>query len=265
MAPYVDALERLKATYIETTMHDGLPEDMIELIERSPKELFENYLDRMKNSPVDMTQLWTFLAWLNGGAPGADVAGIPENIHSFFFDSFASQAPELVEVLGRPLASELAERFETVVSKAQLHGNDYRANWDRLGANKAGFSQTSEPQQLMKIWEIVKDRVSDASPNAYYGFDWYQNGVSCQAPQLLGIVACCGVLDALGFHAEKKRRKIEKQANVQSDAQHIAMASFCDVLFTQDERMYRRAKAIYEYRKIRTKVFYLDNDNEPHA
>jgi hypothetical protein len=71
-------------------------------------------------------------------------------------------------------------------------------------------------------------------------------------PTYLGIIACCSVLDILGFQGEGKARKILSMPNVRSDANHIAMGAFCQVLLSADKRLINRAAAIYEYKNIGT-------------
>ena len=262
--PYLCALKRLKARLLEPVMRNGLPEDHVQIVDAPPKQLFEIYLQKRANYPIDTAQFSEILAWLSGGGSEESVASAPAKIHDFFIDSLSAHEAQLPKDLSRILADSLMKSVNSVVSKARAHGNDYRADWKRLGAEKNGFSNLFGKNQLLQIWDTVKDRVPDRSPEAFFGFEWKKNGNNVPAPQILGIVACCGVLDALGFQAEKKRRKVKNQANVQSDAQHIAMASFCDVLFTQDERLYRRAKAIYEFRRMQVNAIYLDQTGEPH-
>lgn len=74
----------------------------------------------------------------------------------------------------------------------------------------------------------------------------------------LGIAGCCAVLDIIGFQAEKKSRDIEKLPNVRSDAVHIGMGAYCAALLTADRRLARRAKAIYEYKKLGTVALIME-------
>lgn len=261
--PYTNALDRLQAKLVKPELKDGLPQDDVKILDKPASELFNEYLEKRLESPVDVTEFWNLLAWLNGGNVDEAIATIPQRIRQYFVDAIQRSAPELPKAFVETLAGQLEQSFEPVISNALRYGNDYQANWARLGADRTGFSQITGTEQLKKIWRIVRDHVPDRSPEAYFGFEWNQGGEAIETPRVLGIVACCGVLDALCFHAEKKRRKSNKQANVQSDAQHVAMASFCDVLFTQDERLYCRAKAIYEFREIKTTAIYLDRTGEP--
>lgn len=262
-APYVHALDRLHAKHIRPIMSNGLPQDDVEVVAQSASTIFEEYLEERKRVPINVAEVQSFLAWLNGGNVNGDIADMPQRIRQYFADAVRAGAPKLPIEFIDTLARKIEKEFEPVVSKALQVGNDYQANWERLGAPQTGFSQIAGADQLMQIWKVVQERVQDQAPEAYFGFKWKDGDQLSEAPRVLGIVACCGVLDALGFKAEKKRRKARKQANVQSDAQHIAMASFTDVFFTKDERLFHRAKAIYDFRSINTTSVYLDKFNEP--
>jgi len=76
----------------------------------------------------------------------------------------------------------------------------------------------------------------------------------------LGIIGCNAVLDILGFQAEKKCRKLSKIHNVRSDAGHIAMGAFCSAILSEDKRLIKRAKAIYEYKCIGTSPILITRE-----
>ena len=59
------------------------------------------------------------------------------------------------------------------------------------------------------------------------------------------------VLDMLGYKSEDKRKSF---ANIDTDAQHIALACLCDYLITNDKKMRDKANAIYSHMHCVTKV-----------
>lgn len=59
------------------------------------------------------------------------------------------------------------------------------------------------------------------------------------------------VLDMLGYKTEDKRKSY---SNIDTDAHHIFLASFCDYLVSNDSRMREKAKAIYSHCNCVTKV-----------
>lgn len=59
------------------------------------------------------------------------------------------------------------------------------------------------------------------------------------------------MLDLMGYKSEKKHKSF---ANIDTDAQHIAMASLCDYLISNDSKLRGKAKAIYSQCNCVTKV-----------
>ena len=59
------------------------------------------------------------------------------------------------------------------------------------------------------------------------------------------------VLDFLKYKSEDKKKSF---SNIDTDAQHIFLASFCDYLVSNDKKMREKAKVIFEYFHSATKV-----------
>lgn len=59
------------------------------------------------------------------------------------------------------------------------------------------------------------------------------------------------MLDLLGFRSEEKNKSF---ANIDTDAQHIVLASLCDYLISNDKRLRDKANAIYSHVHCATKV-----------
>lgn len=78
----------------------------------------------------------------------------------------------------------------------------------------------------------------------------------------IAIINCCAVLDVIGFHVERKSRKIAKIPNVQSDGSHIAHGIFSAVILSSDKRLCQRARAIFRYAGIQTIVIELKQERE---
>ncbi len=94
----------------------------------------------------------------------------------------------------------------------------------------------------------------------FFGFAPIDNQGYELWPVYLGIVGCNAVMDILGFQAEKKCRKISKIHNVRSDAGHIGMGAYCSAILSEDKRLVKRAKAIYEYKNIVTSSILIEKD-----
>ncbi|WP_426359349.1 hypothetical protein ACPUVO_03645 [Pseudocolwellia sp. HL-MZ19] len=112
---------------------------------------------------------------------------------------------------------------------------------------------------LLGIWNLLKPcpTVRGESPEQFFGFNPIEKHGFSELPSYLGIISCCAVLDILGFQSEPKCRKIKQIPNIMSDAGHIAMGSYCDVILSNDKKLVNRAKAIFEFRDIQTKVIEI--------
>ncbi len=135
--------------------------------------------------------------------------------------------------------------------------NDVLKMREALGNEKGSFGAITSNQQILKIWEIISQKYPDLTCDQFFSFESDDKQGYDSWPIYLGIICCCAVMDVIGFQAEKKSRKIEKIPNTRSDANHVAMGAFCTAILSCDERMVKRANAIYEYKPIGTKSLYL--------
>lgn len=62
------------------------------------------------------------------------------------------------------------------------------------------------------------------------------------------------LLDLLGYSYDKKRTRVE---NMMDDLSHTFFGAHCDVFVTNDRDAYQKAKSVYEYFGIKTKVCLL--------
>lgn len=251
--PYLSTLERMNARYLTISIENGLPTDKFLLFEGNPREIFDSHKQKISSHPLAANPFLAASAWVNGGGNLRNVEALPSDVAAHFTSQLSTVSPELQQLV--KVAADLLEKaLREMTTKVIDHGNNIESWRASLGGEKGRFGDINGDGELLQIWEQIKDKVVYDTPEQFLGFE---NKASLSPPQCLGIVACCAMLDLLGFQAEKKRRKTSSQANVQSDAQHIAMASFCDALLSSDKRMIRRAKAIYEFRKIPTKVIHI--------
>lgn len=255
--PYLLALERMNARYLTVSIENGLPTDKSLLLEGKPRDIFDFHKQKISSHPLAAAPFLAASAWVNGGGDLRNVEALPSDVAEHFISQFSTTEPELQQLI-KATANLLKEALEDMKTKVIDHGNDNEGWRARLGGEKGRFGDISGNGEILQIWSRIKNKVGSNTPEQFFGFEPGNGKASFSPPKCLGIVACCGMLDLLGFQAEKKRRKTSSQANVQSDAQHIAMASFCDALFSSDKRMIRRAKAIYEFRKIPTKAIHVE-------
>ncbi|MBA0175095.1 hypothetical protein [Pectobacterium carotovorum] len=71
------------------------------------------------------------------------------------------------------------------------------------------------------------------------------------------------VIDVLMKELIKNRYASEKnKMSSLHDTTHVIYSSFCDYFVTNDKKLYKKAKAIYEFIGVKTEVIYVKNDKD---
>lgn len=257
---YLNALERISAQYLTVAIENGLPTDKVLLFKDHPSEIFNSHLRKVEAHPFSGLSFSGAMAWFNGGGNIKDALEFPEQLGEILQMSQKAMSEASTPILESSLKKS-RKRLETLVNSSFPHGNDVESWRESVGGPRTGFNDVCGARELLEIWEVIRNYVPQGSPEKFYGFELFDETDEFETPQCIGITICCTILDLLGFRAEKKRRKAIEQPNVQSDAMHIAMAAYCDVLFSADKKLIQRAQSIYEFRNISTKSFYIQPDN----
>lgn len=226
----------------------------------TPFENYQNYIEAIGNVEFDETIFDPFQVWMNGGGDEGPLKELSDNL--------ANQVLQLTSDLpynttGMPnKIGAIKPELDSMVDDMISNGNDIKKTRAALGDKKGTIGAVSEEHQIAQIWEIISPTMEDSGMNCdqFFGFDPIDNQGYELWPVYLGIVGCNAVMDILGFQAEKKCRKISKIQNVRSDAGHIGMGAYCSAILSEDKRLVKRAKAIYEYKNIVTSSILIEKD-----
>ncbi len=226
----------------------------------TPFENYQNYIEAIGNVEFDETIFDPFQVWMNGGGDEGPLKELSDNL--------ANQVLQLTSDLpynttGMPnKIGAIKPELDSMVDDMISNGNDIKKTRAALGDKKGTIGAVSEEHQIAQIWEIISPTMEDSGMNCdqFFGFDPIDNQGYELWPVYLGIVGCNAVMDILGFQAEKKCRKISKIHNVRSDAGHIGMGAYCSAILSEDKRLVKRAKAIYEYKNIVTSSILIEKD-----
>ena len=226
----------------------------------TPFENYQNYIEAIGNVEFDETIFDPFQVWMNGGGDEGPLKELSDNL--------ANQVLQLTSDLpynttGMPnKIGAIKPELDSMVDDMISNGNDIKKTRAALGDKKGTLGAVSEEHQIAQIWEIISPTMEDSGMNCdqFFGFDPIDNQGYELWPVYLGIVGCNAVMDILGFQAEKKCRKISKIHNVRSDAGHIGMGAYCSAILSEDKRLVKRAKAIYEYKNIVTSSILIEKD-----
>ena len=226
----------------------------------TPFENYQNYIEAIGNVEFDETIFDPFQVWMNGGGDEGPLKELSDNL--------ANQVLQLTSDLpynttGMPnKIGAIKPELDSMVDDMISNGNDIKKTRAALGDKKGTIGAVSEEHQIAQIWEIISPTMEDSGMNCdqFFGFEPIDNQGYELWPVYLGIVGCNAVMDILGFQAEKKCRKISKIHNVRSDAGHIGMGAYCSAILSEDKRLVKRAKAIYEYKNIVTSSILIEKD-----
>lgn len=226
----------------------------------TPFKNYQNYIEAIGNVEFDETIFDPFQVWMNGGGDEGPLKELSDNL--------ANQVLQLTSDLpynttGMPnKIGAIKPELDSMVDDMISNGNDIKKTRAALGDKKGTIGAVSEEHQIAQIWEIISPTMEDSGMNCdqFFGFDPIDNQGYELWPVYLGIVGCNAVMDILGFQAEKKCRKISKIHNVRSDAGHIGMGAYCSAILSEDKRLVKRAKAIYEYKNIVTSSILIEKD-----
>lgn len=258
---YLSALESIGAKLLKLDLDHNLKIiGTAQLIKHgNPYQHYEDYIEALGGIDICENLFDPFLAWLNGGGNKGLLEKLPDNLAEQVLN-LTADLPEYQTLLSKRL-DLITPEFNRVIEKLAEQGNDITRTRKSMGDEKGGIGGLRGANLIQQIWDIIGPTFTDESCDQFFGFDPIEKQGYQTWPIYLGIVGCCAVMDLIGFQSEKKCRKIEKLPNVRSDSSHIAMGAFCSAILSQDKRLVKRAKAIYEYKKISTTVGLIESNN----
>jgi len=120
----------------------------------------------------------------------------------------------------------------------------------------ATTSHGNELDPIEGIWMHMQDKVGSSTKDQFFGFEPIP-GVELELSRLGSISGCHLVLNMVGFHPDKGLPKKDKIRNILSDGQHLGYGSLCDAFLTSDLKLFKKAEAIFAYRKYITKPMHI--------
>ena len=111
------------------------------------------------------------------------------------------------------------------------------------------ISKANSPEMVLPLIDSIISRDQQTTYNIDALFKQYSASVNVDIVSKVRQVYY--FLDLLGYKKEKGKKSL---ANMDTDAQHIALAALCDYLISDDDRMREKAKVIYGYTHCATIV-----------
>ncbi|EBV5607160.1 hypothetical protein KCD99_003279 [Salmonella enterica subsp. enterica serovar Typhimurium] len=247
---FLDVLKNLKARKLELEL-----DNQFRLTGRAflhdycePKDMYQQWLDNISEINIDelMQSQMQFLARLAGADNHNEIPHQPHKLKEFLYahlspDGSATKDIELQ--IERAVAG-----IESVVCGKLQEVESLEASRTAIGTGRGRASNLSiKDNPLLLMWEMLRVNYKGMTIEQFYGFEPLDKQGYERWPLYLGVVGCHTVLNFLGFHPDKGLNRIEKIPAILSDANHTAMAIYCDAILSKDQRFCAKARAIFAF------------------
>ena len=255
---HLAALDRVGAAFLDIYYEHFIPQDhSFSFVDKyKARNIFDHVMSSKLNNSAPFNDVpFKHLSVLaNGGQVDREflntfAADALEPLRNLVDQSADNPFRGILENMYGNLLSGFHEQVTKRVSDVTYSVEEWQS---MIGSDNGKLNNITGDNVLRQVWGTLnKEHIEASTPEEYFGFK--------TAPsQFCGIAMCNGVFDVIGFHAEGKRRKFEKQDNVQSDALHISMGAFCDYFISADKKAVLRAQAIYEFLGLKTKACLVE-------
>ncbi|MDH5230926.1 MAG: hypothetical protein OEY38_12740 [Gammaproteobacteria bacterium] len=255
---FLEVLDSIKARKLDLVLDENFRiTGSAQILEyKSPHEEYQLYLDAVSECNLDHSSDFEILARLYGANNRDKILSHPDTVekaikemlepYGLFSEEIKGELKKVTLEIGDFVSGPLQELTDLETSRATIGTHNGRAG-----------NIVSEENPIEHLWEIVKFRLGEMTPDQFFGFDPMEKQGYEEWPMYLGIISCHNVLNVLGFRPDDGLTKPEKLPGVLSDASHIAYAAYCQGLLSKDRKMLAKAKAIYRYKNISTKVLTI--------
>ncbi|MCH2177019.1 MAG: hypothetical protein MK193_14955 [Lentisphaeria bacterium] len=279
---FLDLLNQINAAHMSIVLDDKFHEtNQIRIVEGDPHTFFHQFCN---SEPVfnNLTEsMHQFGFKVSGGRQGESL----EDVQKIGVEAFESlmdyleenireieeQIPEVAQQLRAEKSRYLQEYKELSKQNTQnmaKHITDEK-NWSGIKDFRQHFklepyhfNSISAPNILQQIWRVMKK-----SQNMPKEIDSIDDFFMFNKQELMPgqpflrhnkVLGAYNLLNTIGYYPDKPLHKDRGFKRSTSDQMHVSLASFCNCLITRDERLWKKAEAIYEYLNIPTEIIYFD-------
>lgn len=279
---FLGVLQDLGAYYLELVKDDEhLPTGDATIIACNPFDVYQVYLQNLRENPYSYLGFEYFLHKLNGGFSDIEFEELFEKPRAEF--EVLLRQIEL-DNLDEPLSTRIVAYQKINDMRVEFNNNmdDFIAtlkkdipeqkNWsgvkDYRRVMELGPIQLNNirpPNVIQKIWELYKEK----PPYCELGLTLEQFYNIKSNPifpdrELLPhdkIISLYQSLNLLGYFPDNKQHKPRRFEAAMSDQAHVSMAYFADFLVSNDKNLIKKAGAIYEYLNAKTRIMHLEGLN----
>lgn len=253
-------IEALKAVPLVTNENGEYDIDGIGvcLEYEDPYENFKRYKEDADSSDDAERGLYELLLTFLGADNYEELRKIPRSIVEVALEATTDEDAGDLVVRASKTAKDLGGLIEKDLSKQRPLSETRKAfGFPKGAASKHG----NDKNPIDGIWDHMKSKVEGISKDQFFGFEAIP-GAEVEQSRMGSVSGCHLILNMVGFHPDKGLPKRDKIRNIMSDGQHIGYASLCGGFLTSDHRLYKKAQAIFEYRKFITTPMHVPYDAE---
>ena len=254
---FLDVLKNLKARKLELQFDNEFRLTGRALLHKycEPRDMYQCWLDNINEIHVeDVVELqMQYLARLAGANNYNEILHQPNKLKEFLYNVLSSH-----DLVTEEMAFQIertVENIELIISSKLLEVQGLDFSRKAIGTDRGRASNLSiKENPLLLIWEMLGDNHKGMTIKQFYGFEPLDKQGYERWPLYLGIVGCHTVLNFLGFHPDRGLNCIEKIPSILSDANHTAMAIYCDAILSMDKKFCAKAHAIFSYLNLDIRV-----------
>lgn len=262
-----DVLEYLKARKVKIQLDNKykITDECVLYHYEDPRVLYNEYLDTIneyKNISIQFAPLQTFFY---GNTESLNI----DNYIDLFKSNLNSLTQDIVDdnkTLGKLYDSLISNVTEQLKSSLNASQNKIQPlDKTRKLITKKQLSDLKHEDGIIvdQIWTHVNHYFEkySISKDQLFGKDKlpFLTNRTEESKQTVveGIVQCHTLLNHLGYWPDEKLTRPSKIFGINSDASHIAHGFFCTGILSADDRLCRKARAMYEYFGKTDSVFQL--------
>ena len=119
------------------------------------------------------------------------------------------------------------------------------------------ISNLSPNEALVGIFKICSSKCPGITFDQFWGFDPLDKQGYEQWPIFLKIVSAYMSLNYWGYRTDDQLKKDRKMTSSLSDSSHLGHAAFCAGMFSSDDKLVNKGKAIFSHLNIGTDIIHV--------
>ena len=224
-----------------------------------PSERLDKYRNHMAENQAAIQPFLDIMMAIQGGPVDDFRSKIPVDILALSdeLDEFESEAAKNIKQSVIAASVEM----ESALKDFQPESLPITRTGLGLQSGASGVVSATSYNAIEKIWDKINPREEGITIETYFGTQ-LSNDLANGESRVATAPLCHAMLNLIGYYPDGGLTDQEKQAAIMADGNHIAFGSYCDCFLTSDQRLFNKAKAIYEYKRYPSKLGKLKYNSE---